>query len=122
MLSRCSVLLVVLYVSTAAAAQSQTATPAANPVPTFRAKARLVLVEAVVTTGKDEPVTGLKKQDFEVFEDGKPQTISAFEEHKGLPPTQVKLPPMPANVYTNFPLVQSADSVNVILQIGRAHV
>ncbi len=115
MLSRCNVLLVVLYVSTAAAAQSQTATPAANPVPTFRAKARLVLVEAVVTTGKGEPVTGLKKEDFEVFEDGKPQTISAFEEHKGLPPTQVKLPPMPANVYTNFPLVQSADSVNVIL-------
>lgn len=115
MLSRCSVLLIVLSASTAAAAQSQAAAPATNSVPTFRAKARLVLVEVVVTTGKGEPVTGLKKEDFEVLEDGKPQTISVFEEHKGVPPAEVKLPPMPANVYTNFPLVQSADSVNVIL-------
>ena len=115
MLSRCSVLLIVLFLSTAAAAQPQTAAPAANSVPTFRAKARLVLVDVVVTTGKGEPVSGLKKEDFEIFEDNKPQAISAFEEHKGIPPTQVKLPPMPANVYTNFPLVQSADSVNVVL-------
>ena len=69
----------------------------------------------VVTNAKGEPVTGLKKQDFEVMEDGKPQTIAIFEEHKGASPRQIKLPPMPPNVYTNFPVVQAAYSVNVIL-------
>src|SRR6185437_7171310 len=58
---------------------------------------------------------GLRKQDFKVLEDGKPQKISFFEEHKGVATTQVKLPPMPTGVYTNFPTTKSADSVNVLL-------
>ena len=62
-----------------------------------------------------EPVNGLKKEDFEIFEDGKAQTVSGFEEHKGTPPKQIKLPPMPPGVYTNFPVVQAADSVDIIL-------
>jgi len=72
-------------------------------------------VEVVVTNNKGEPVPGLKKEDFEVWEDGKPQTVSVFEEHRGAPPTQIKLPPMPQGVYTNFPLTRTADSVNIIL-------
>jgi VWFA-related protein len=116
MLSRCSVLLFVLCWSVAAKSPSQAQQPnEPNSVPVFKAKTRLVLLDVVATNGKGEPVTGLKKEDFEVFEDGKPQDISTFEEHKGTPPTQIKLPPMPPNVYTNFPLVQTADSVNVIL-------
>jgi VWFA-related protein len=99
----------------AASPQSQTVVPNAQSVPTFKAKARLVLVDVVVANNKGEPITGLKKEDFEVFEDGKPQFVSTFEEHRGALPTQIKLPPMPPNVYTNFPLVQTADSVNVIL-------
>lgn len=95
---------------------SQTATPnSPAPVSTFKAKVRVVLLDVVVTSGKDEPIPGLKKKDFEVFEDGKPQTISTFEEHKGAPLTQIKLPPMPAGIYTNFPTVQTTDSVNVLL-------
>ena len=95
---------------------SQTPTPnPSEPVSTFKAKVRVVLLDVVVTAGKDEAVSGLKKKDFEVFEDGKPQTISAFEEHKGAQLTQIKLPPMPAGIYTNFPTVQTTDSVNVLL-------
>ena len=115
MLPRCSFLLVVLSASIAASPQAQTSSPATQSIPTFKAKARLVLVDVVVTNNKGEPVTGLKREDFEVLEDGKPQSVSTFEEHKGEPPTQIKLPSMPPNVYTNFPLVQTADSVNVIL-------
>lgn len=115
MLPPCSFLLVVLSASMAASAQGQTSIPDAQAISTFKAKARLVLVDVVVTNNKGEPVTGLKKEEFEVLEDGKPQPISNFEEHKGAPPTQIKLPSMPPNVYTNFPLVQTADSVNVIL-------
>lgn len=41
--------------------------------------------------------------------------ISGFEEHEGEPATPVKLPPMPPNVFTNFPTLKVADSVNVVL-------
>lgn len=47
---------------------------------------------------------------------GKPQTISTFEGHHGAPPTQIQLPTLPLNVYTNFPVTQMADSVNVLLR------
>lgn len=80
----------------------------------FHAKVRVVLLDIVVTD-KDEPVAGLKKEDFQVFEDGVPQAISYFEEHKGLAPTQVNLPPLPTNVYTNYPLTKSQDTANVLL-------
>lgn len=81
----------------------------------LKTKARLVLVDVVVASDKGEPVPGLHKNDFEVLEDGKSQTLSNFEEHRGAPITQIKLPPLPQGVYTNYPLVQSSDSVNVLL-------
>lgn len=85
------------------------------PIPTLKTRSRLVLLDVVVTDNKGEPVPGLKKEDFEVFEDGKTQTVTGFEEHKGAPTKQIKLPPMPPGVYTNFPVVQAADSVNILL-------
>ena len=98
-------------------AWSQAAPPHndANPATTLQTRVRLVVVDVVVTNSKGEPVPGLKKEDFEVAEDGKSQAISVFEEHKGVPPAQFKLPPMPPNVYTNFTVTQSADAVNIIL-------
>ena len=74
-----------------------------------------MLVDVVVTDNKGDAVPGLKKEDFEVSEDEKTQTLSGFEEHKGASPKQIKLPPMPPGVYTNFPVVQAADSINVLL-------
>src|SRR5215469_5850057 len=116
MFSWCKVLLLVFCWPMAASPQSQTPAPnSPNPIPALRTRARLVLVDVVVTNNKGEPVPGLKKEDFEVSEDGKPQTLTVFEEHRGAPPTQIKLPPMPSGVYTNFPLTQTADSVNIIL-------
>jgi len=95
---------------------SQTAAPdSGNAVATIKSKVRLVLVDVVVTNNKGDAVTGLQKQDFEILEDSKPQTISTFEEHHGAPPTQIKLPTLPPHVYTNFPATQTADSVNVLL-------
>ncbi len=85
------------------------------PDPGIRAKVQVVVVDVVVTNGKGEPAAGLHKGDFEVLEDGKPQTIATFEEHRGVPLTLLKLPPLPPNVYTNFPVTRTADSVNVLL-------
>jgi VWFA-related protein len=46
--------------------------------PTFRAGVNFVRVDVIVNDGKGEPVTNLTEADFEVFEDGKPQTIEQF--------------------------------------------
>jgi VWFA-related protein len=104
-----------LCTSLAELAQSQIAQDNSAPVPTVKAKVREVLVDVVVTDSKGDPIPGLKHEDFQLLEDGKTQPIRMFVEHKGAPPTQFKLPPMPPNVYTNFPVTQSADSVNIIL-------
>lgn len=112
---RNSVWLVPLLVC--ASLQSQTSTSKSNQkVPTFQSKVRVVLVDVLVSTTKGEPVSGLRKDDFRVFEDGKPQTVTSFEEHKGGGPVvQTKLPLMPPNVWTNYPTINPPDSVNVLL-------
>jgi VWFA-related protein len=74
-----------------------------------------VLVDVVVTNDRGEPIKGLREKDFEVLEDGKPQKIATFEEHQGVAQSEIKLPPMPAHVYTNFPITKAADAINVIL-------
>ncbi|MGH9552007.1 MAG: VWA domain-containing protein, partial [Terriglobales bacterium] len=95
---------------------SQATAPAPpSAVPPFLSKVSVVLVDVVVTNGKDEPVTGLEPKDFQVLEDGKRQTVSDFEEHKDVRFRQTKLPPMPPDVYTNFPPTKTTDSVNVLL-------
>ena len=95
---------------------AQTAAPdPSKPVARFQSNVSVVLVDVVVTDSKDEPVTALDKKDFAILEDGKRQTISAFEEHKGIRIKPTKLPPMPPDVYTNFPPIKTTDSVNVLL-------
>lgn len=98
----------------AASLFSQTAASDSR-VTTFRAETRLVLLDVVVTNGKGEPIPGLGREDFQVTEDGKRQNISAFEEHKSGAVSVAKLPPMPSNVFTNYPLSKIPDSVNVLL-------
>ena len=98
----------------AASIFSQTASPD-SAVTTFRAETRLVVLDVVVTNGNGEPAPGLHREDFQVTEDGKPQNISVFEEHRGGAVTLAKLPPMPANVFTNYPLTKIPDAVNVLL-------
>lgn len=105
----------VLLICTLLAGVPQNAQDSNQSAPTLKAKVREVPVDVVVSDNKGDPIPSLKSEDFQILEDGKPQTISHFEEHKGVPPTQFKLPPMPPNVYTNFPVTRSADSVNIIL-------
>jgi len=95
--------------------EGQAQTTANTTSTTVKTNARLVLVDVVATNDKGDPVTGLHKDEFQILEDGKLQTISSFEEHRGAPINQIQLPPLPPHVYTNFPLVQAADSINVIL-------
>ena len=49
-----------------------------NPPITFRSEVNYVEVDAVVVDTQGNFVRNLTKNDFQVFEDGKPQTVSAF--------------------------------------------
>jgi len=117
-LQRRTVLILVfcsLLVPLLASAQDATSP---NATPVYKAHARDVIVDVVVTKGSDEPVNGLRATDFQVLEDGKPQAIDFFEEHtaKTLPPGALQpLPAMPPGVYTNVPPAPPNDAVNVLL-------
>jgi VWFA-related protein len=51
---------------------------AAQPPLTFRVEANFVEVDAFVSDATGSPVTDLRAEDFQLFEDGKPQKVSAF--------------------------------------------
>jgi VWFA-related protein len=62
------------------AQQPATAAPQgdAPQQPTFRAGVNFVRVDVIVHDEKGQPVTNLSQADFEVLEDGRPQTIEQF--------------------------------------------
>jgi len=83
--------------------------------PAIKVETRVVLVDVVVTDKQGHAVPGLRKDSFHVLEDGVAQSISWFDEHKSAAAAEVKLPPMPPNVFTNFPTTRDSDSVNILL-------
>jgi len=90
--------------------------PAQPQSPVLKSEVRVVLVDVVVTQKKDQPVGGLRREDFQILEDGKPQTISYFEEHSvapSLPPA--KTPALPPNTFSNAQSAAQPDAVNVLL-------
>src|SRR3954454_17635394 len=60
------------------AAQQPPAAPAAQQPPTFKVRVDFVEVDAVVTDRQGRIVRDLKKEDFQVLEDGKSQSITNF--------------------------------------------
>jgi VWFA-related protein len=97
---------------------AQTAPSGQGSVPVFKTHTQAVVVDVVVTKGNGKAVPALRKQAFQIIEDGKPQTIDYFEEHtaKTLPPGALPaVPKMPPNVYTNVPPAPESDAVNVLL-------
>ena len=95
---------------------AQTSSPdSSSQQPTFRANVRRVLVDVVVTDAKDEPVTGLPKEQFQIFEDGHPQTLTSFDEHAGLPDMSALQAKLPPNTFSNLPLAKAGDAANILL-------
>jgi VWFA-related protein len=88
------------------------------PVATLRLNVRTVLVDVVVTDKNNKAVPGLQKDDFQVFEDGKPQAITFFEPRFAAPAGEggaTPAPALPPNTFTNVPSVTPNDSINVLL-------
>ena len=95
-----------------------TTSPDIPQTPVFRTTTHQVLFDVVVTKDRGDPVTGLARQDFVVAEDGKPQTIDFFEEHKpGDKPAAAapNMPPLPPGAVSNAAAAPTGDSVNVLL-------
>jgi len=82
---------------------AQPAAPPAQSGVTIRTTTTLVQVNVVAHDAKGQAVADLKKEDFEVFDNGRPQTIATFaveDSAKQVPRN------LPANTFTN----QAADS------------
>jgi VWFA-related protein len=114
-------LLALLIAVAAASSAAQTTPPAAATpagqapaaTPVIRTQANLVLVDVVVTD-QGKPVQGLTAGRFHIFENGKQQHITTFEEHRSADVEQVgQIPSLPPGVYSNYPqfAVNSAASV-----------
>ncbi|MGA2598572.1 MAG: VWA domain-containing protein [Bryobacteraceae bacterium] len=73
---------------------------AQNAPATFKSNTNLVIVNVTVRDKSGKPIEDLKKEDFQLLEDGKPQAISVFElqklESAVLPPIEKTLVQRPA--------------------------
>src|SRR5947208_795120 len=67
----------VVFLTSTVLAGGQSAAPQPQQ-PTFRVQVDYVEVDVVVTDRQGNLVRDLKKEDFQVFEDGKPQSINTF--------------------------------------------
>src|ERR671918_1849922 len=65
--------------------------PSGPPTVTFQVEVNYVDVDVVVTDENGNFVSGLKREDFEVFEDGKPQKVDTF--------AYVEIPVQPDNAF-----------------------
>ena len=107
--AHCAVLFLMAALPASAAAQNPVPRPpnpdnstAARPVPrppqkqqsedqsedsntTIRINVKLVNVFSTVTNAGGAPVSSLKQEDFQIFEDGKPQKIAVFQRESELP-------------------------------------
>ena len=95
------------------------ASPPAHPVTTIRVTTKAVVVDVVVTDAKGHPVHGLKQQDFQLVEDGKPQDLHSFREYSDVEPPAEPAPSVPVkpspNVFTNESHAPGTGSVTLVL-------
>ncbi len=110
-----------LLLATAGSACAKQAKTQANPrhghgVPLFHMRSNLVL-EDVVVMNHGKPVLGLPESQFRVFENGKPQRITYFKEHRATDALRVATGPqhLPPGVYSNQPRYTLQSAAVVIL-------
>ena len=71
-------------------AANQTTANQTDQAPTVRSETNLVLVRVVVRDSQGHAVTGLKKEDFKIFDRGKEQQITQFDEVPGTEPASTE--------------------------------
>jgi VWFA-related protein len=113
-------------VDTTSKTEIATVAPPANqtlesaPLPVFRTKSQLVLVDVTVRDKKGDPVKDLRASDFTILENGKPQNIRVFEPHSSEDAAQAKTepaagPPLPPHTVTNRNTTPTNETLSVVL-------
>lgn len=86
-----------------------------SPAITLHTTTRMVLTDVTVTDAHGNPVQGLKRSDFHIFDDGKPQTIQSFTEHRTTPVAEMANVSVAPGVYSNSFLNRLPPVLNIIL-------
>ena len=73
-------LVTLLLITVVVVSTQDPAAPQGNRQPTFRTGVNIVRVDVIVTDDNGNPVTDLTKDEFEIVEDGKVQTIDLFRQ------------------------------------------
>jgi VWFA-related protein len=117
-----AVLFALLLTSALAAAMQGQAPPAqdaaGDATTILRTTVRRVVLDVVVTDPQGAPVRGLTKEDFKVTEDGKPQSIVAFDASgfsSGMDYVPPALPAQPLNTFVNIPATPEKGPLYVLL-------
>lgn len=100
-------------ISPADSTTTQASQSSPTSLPAFKSSSNLVLIDVVVTRN-GEPVKGLQRSAFHVFESGREQNIKAFEEHTAAEAAPIKKGLLPPETYTNLP-DSTAASANILL-------
>lgn len=94
-------------------------TPPESATPPFKITARTVVENVVVLDKNGHAVLGLRRRDFQVFENGKRQAISFFDSNfEPLQAVAVAPPALPPDTFTNVPAVPANDVTNILLLDG----
>jgi VWFA-related protein len=94
---------------------------------TLHTGVQLVLQDITVTDAAGHPVTGLKQEDFRIFEDGRPQTIKNFEERAPVDPALARQRAdelahrLPPNTFTNYKAFSGGTLVVFLLDTVEEH-
>lgn len=94
--------------------------PSTGDQPAVKVTSRLVEVNVIVLDKKGQPVRGLTRDDFEVFDENEAQAIRAFSVHGASAPTPnaptpASAAPLPPNTFTNQAPRAIAGTLSVIL-------
>jgi VWFA-related protein len=110
-----SILLVLSWCAAAAAQEANSVGSASASQPAIRSTTRLVQIQVVVQSRSGEPLLGLKKEDFRVFDQGRPQSIAVFSARDRV--EELPAHSFPKNVFTNrYDLKgQATGNVTVVL-------
>ena len=116
--SATSLAVLTMALGTPRTAISQDTVPMGSPMVLLHSETNRVLVDISVTN-KGQPVRGIEKGRFHIFEDGKEQPVLSFEEQKlGITAPVAPHAALPPNVYNNAPQYPPATAVNVLLLDG----
>ena len=80
----------------------------------FHANTREVLTDVTVMDNDGNPVHGLSRSAFHIFDNNRPEQLESFEEHAGTPTTVATISAAP-NVFSNAYFLHPPPSINVIL-------